>query len=71
MGWEHDFFVGDFVLVGIVFLFLVVFREQLFAALVGSGGNSGFVIAPFDNGDFTMWAWQECVLLSPGFRAKK
>jgi len=35
MGREHDFFVGDFVLVGIVFLFLVIFREQLLAALVG------------------------------------
>ena len=34
MGREHDFFVGDFVLVGIVFLFLVIFREQLLAALV-------------------------------------
>jgi hypothetical protein len=35
MGREHDFFVGDFVLVGIVFLLLVVFREQLFATLAG------------------------------------
>ena len=43
MGWEQDFFVGDFVLVGIVFLLLIIFREQLLAALVGSGGNSGFI----------------------------
>ena len=71
MGREHDFLVGDFVLVGIVFLLLVVFREQLLAALVGGGRNSGFVITPFDDGDFTMWAWQVCALLSPGFRAKK
>ena len=49
----------------------VVFREQLLAALVGSGGNGGFVITPFDDGDFTVRAWQECALLSPGFRAKK
>ena len=69
MGREHDFFVGDFVLVGIVFLFLVIFREQLLAALVGSGGNSGFVLAPLDDCDFTVRAWQEYVLLSPGFRA--
>ena len=50
---------------------LVVFREQLLAALVGGGRNSGFVITPFDDGYFTMWAWQVCALLSPGFRAKK
>jgi hypothetical protein len=71
MGREHDFFVGDFVLVGIVFLFLVIFREQLLAALVGGGRNSGFIVAPLNDGDFTVRAWQECVLLSPGFRAKK
>ena len=63
--------MGDFVLVGIVFLLLVVFREQLFAALVGGGRNGGFIVAPLDDGDFTMRAWQEYVLLSPGFRAKK
>ena len=71
MGWEHDFFVGDFVLVGIVFLFLVVFREQLFAALISGGRNGGFIVAPLDDCDFTMQARQVCVLLSPGFRAKK
>ena len=71
MGREHDFFVGDFVLVGIVFLFLVIFREQLLAALVGGGRNSGFIVAPLDDGDFTMRAWPEYVLLSPGFGAKK
>ena len=71
MGREHDFLVGDFVLVGIVFLFLVVFREQLFAALIGGGRNIGFIVAPLDDGDFTMRAWQVCALLSPGFRAKK
>ena len=69
MGWEQDFFVGDFVLVRIVFLFLVIFREQLLAALVGGGRNSGFIVAPLDDGDFTVRAWQECALLSPGFRA--
>ena len=69
MGWEHDFFVGDFVLVGIVFLLLVVFREQLFAALVSGGRNGGFIVTPLDNGDFTVRAWQVCALLPPGFRA--
>ena len=54
MGREHDFFVGDFVLVGIVFLLLVVFREQLLAALVGGGRNSRFIVAPLDDGDFTV-----------------
>ena len=70
-GGKHDFFVGDFVFVGIVFLFLVIFREQLLAALVGGGRNGGFIFAPLDDCDFTMRAWQECVLLSPGFWAKK
>ncbi len=63
--------MGDFVLVRIIFLLLVIFREQLLAALVGSGGNSGFVFTPLDDCDFTMRAWQVCALLSPGFRAKK
>ena len=70
MGWEHDFFVGDFVLVGIVFLFLVIFRKQFLTALVGGGRNGGFIVAPLDDGDFTVRAWQVCALLSPGFRAK-
>ena len=62
--------MGDFVLVGIVFLLLVVFREQLFAALVGGGRNGGFVFTPLNDCDFTVRAWQACALLSPGFRAK-
>ena len=69
MGREQDFFVGDFVLVGIVFLLLVVFREQSLAALVGGGRNSGFIVAPLDDGDFTVRAWQVYALLPPGFRA--
>ena len=60
MGWEHDFFVGNFVLVGIIFLLLVIFREQLFATLIGSGRNGGFVFAPFDDCDFTTRARQVC-----------
>ena len=63
--------MGDFILVGIIFLLLVVFREQLLAALVGGGRNSGFIVAPLEDGDFTVRAWQVCALLSPGFRAKK
>ena len=62
MGREQDFLVGDFVLVRIIFLLLVIFREQLLAALVGSGGNSGFVFTPLDDCDFTMRAWQVCAL---------
>ena len=30
---------------------------------------SAFVLAPLDDCDFTVRAWQEYVLLSPGFRA--
>ena len=71
MGREHDFFVGDFGFIGIIFLPLVIFREQLFAALVGGGRNSGFIVASLNDGNSTMRAWQVCALLSPGFRAKK
>ena len=39
---------------------LVIFREQLLAALVGGGRNSGFIVAPLDDGDFTVRAWQVC-----------
>ena len=46
--------MGDFVLVGIVFLLLVVFREQLFAALAGGGRNSGFIVAPLNDGADTV-----------------
>ncbi len=58
-------------LVGIIFLYLVVFIKQLLVALVGSGRNCGFVLAPLDDCDFTVRAWQVCSLLSPGFWAKK
>lgn len=37
MGREHDFLVGDFGFIMIVFLFLAVLRKHLFAALAGSG----------------------------------
>jgi len=66
MGREHDFFVDDFVLVGIVFLLLVVFREQLLAALVGGGRNGGFIVAPLNDCDFTVriLAWGKGLLLN-------
>ncbi len=70
MGREQDFLVGDFVLIRIIFLLLVIFREQLLATLVG-GRNGGFIVAPLNDGDFTVRVWQVCALLSPGFRAKK
>ena len=63
--------MGDFVFIGIVFLLLVVFREQLLAALVGGGRNSGFIVAPLDDGDFTVRTWQVCALLSPGLGKRK
>ena len=34
---------------------LVVFTEQLFAALVSSGGNSSLAVATLDDGDLIVW----------------
>ena len=68
MGREQDFLMGDFVLVRIISLLLIIFREQLLAALV-DGRNSGFIVAPLDAYDFTMRSWQESALLSSRFRA--
>ena len=70
-GREHDFLVGDFGFIGIVFLLLVVFRGQFLAALVGVGRNGGFIVAPLNDGDFTVQAWQVCALLSPGLGKRK
>ena len=39
VGQQHDFGVDDFALIGIVFLFLVVFGKQPFPALVGGRRN--------------------------------
>ncbi len=40
--------------------------------MVNLGGrNGGFVVAPLDDGDFTMRAWQMYTLLSHGFRTQK
>ena len=39
--WEQDFIVDDSTFFRVVLYFLVIFTEQLFAALVSSGGNSG------------------------------
>ena len=37
------------------FHLLVVFTEQLFAALVGSGGNRRLLLASLHNRDFVVW----------------
>jgi len=38
--------------------FLVVFTEQLFAALVGSGGNRRLLLASLYNRNFVVWAFR-------------
>lgn len=45
IGRQHDFLVDDFTLVRIVFLFLVAFGKQPFAALVGSRRNGRLSVA--------------------------
>lgn len=49
VGWKQDFFVDDFVLVGIIFLFLIVLRKEPLSALVDSGSNGELVVAMLDN----------------------
>ena len=61
---KHDFVVDDTTLFRVVLYFLVVFAEQLFAALVGSGGNSRLAIAALYNRDLIVWTGHFVFLLS-------
>ena len=67
---EQDFIVDDTTLFRVVFYFLVIFTEQLFAALVSSGGNSRLAVATLDDGDLIVWTGHLVFLLSD-FRYKK
>ena len=46
--------MDDTSLFWVVLHFLVVFTEQLFAALVGSGGNRRLLLATLNNRDFVV-----------------
>mgnify|MGYP007016947813 CR=1 FL=1 len=46
--------MDDTTLFRVVLHFLVVFTEQLFAALVGSGGNRRLLLATLNNRDFRL-----------------
>ncbi len=46
--------MGDFGFIGMVFLLLVVLREQFLAVLVGSDRNGRFIVAPLNDGDITV-----------------
>jgi len=56
--------VDDTSLFWVVLHFLVVFTEQLFAALVGSGGNRRLLLATLNNRDFVVWTGHFVSLLS-------
>jgi len=56
--------VDDTTLFRVVLYFLVVFTEQLFAALVGSGGNRRLLLASLHNRDFVVWTGHFVSLLS-------
>ena len=56
-GRQHDFGVDDFAFMGIVFLFLVVFRKQPFPALVGGGSNGRLALAALDDFQVKVRAW--------------
>ncbi len=56
--------MDDTTLFRVVLYFLVVFAEQLFAALVGSGGNSRLAIAALYNRDLIVWTGHFVFLLS-------
>ena len=47
--------MDDTTLFWVVLHLLVVFTEQLFAALVSSGGNSRLAVATLDDGDLIVW----------------
>ena len=56
--------MDDTTLFRVVFYFLVVFTEQLFAALVSSGGNRRLAVAALHNRDFVVWTGHFVFLLS-------
>ena len=56
--------MDDTTLFWVVLHLLVVFTEQLFAALVGSGGNSRLAIAALYNRDLIVWTGHFVFLLS-------
>ena len=56
--------MDDTTLFWVVLHLLVVFTEQLFAALVSSGGNRRLSLAALNNRDFVVWAGHFVSLLS-------
>ena len=56
--------MDDTTLFRVVLHLLVVFTEQLFAALVSSGGNSRLPLAALNNRDFVVWTGHFVSLLS-------
>ena len=61
---KQDFIVDDTTLFRVVLHFLIVSTEQLFAALVGSGGNRRLLLATLNNRDFVVWTGHFVSLLS-------
>ena len=61
---KQDFIVADTTLFRVVLHLLVVFTEQLFAALVSSGGNCRLPLAALNNRDFVVWTGHFVSLLS-------
>ncbi len=56
--------MDDTTLFRVVLYLLVVFTEQLFAALVSSGGNRRLSLAALNNRDFVVWTGHFVSLLS-------
>ena len=56
--------MDDATLFRVVLHLLVVFTEQLFAALVSSGGNRRLPLAALNNRDFVVWTGHFVSLLS-------
>ena len=56
--------MDDPTLFRVVLHFLVVFTEQFFAALIGSGGNRRLLLASLHNRDFVVWTGHFVSLLS-------
>ena len=64
VGREQDFGKNDPAFLGVGFPFLVIFREESFAALIGRARYGGLCPAALGDGDTEVGTWDKASLLS-------